>query len=111
MTGRNLRKNKDLRGGGTYQDLITALIMANTVDAAALATFAAVDIETRSAEEAALVAVACDGHGFRKSGAAGAGGGWLEMAQEGGVSQLRVQEDATIKIEENETERMAAWIL
>ncbi len=44
--------------------------MAHTVHASALATFAPVDVETGSAEEAALVAVARDGHCFRKSAGA-----------------------------------------
>ena len=61
----------------TYQNLITPLVMADTVHAFALATFASVDVETGSAEETALVAVTGDGHCFEKSA-----GGRLEKAQE-----------------------------
>ena len=60
--------------------------MTEAVHTPALATFAPVGVETKSAEEAALIAVAADGHCFRNS-AGGGGEERLEKAQSGGVSQ------------------------
>lgn len=66
---------KGRRSRTTYQNLITALVMAHTVDALTLATFASIDVETGRAEEAALVAVPRDGHCLQES----AGGGVLRL--------------------------------